>query len=330
MTAGSGKKVYWLCEHGHSWEAQINRRANGNGCPYCSGRYPIAGETDLVTMYPEIAAEWDNELNGNLHPTDVSAGSGRRVFWRCKSNHSWYTTINHRTRGEGCPYCMGRQPVVGETDLATLYPEISAEWDYDRNRELCPTNVLSKSNKEVFWRCKFGHSWEASINNRTSGHGCPYCAGQRPISGVSDLATMRPEIAAEWDYDRNGDLSPSSIAVKSNKKVFWRCSFGHSWEAIISNRARGDKCPYCSGKSVITGETDLATMCPEIAAEWDYDRNEDLLPTDVFAKSRKSVYWCCEKGHSWKARIDSRTCNNSGCPFCDGHQPHTIRFYDNG
>ena len=35
---GSGKKVWWKCDLGHTWLAIINDRTNGKGCPICSGR----------------------------------------------------------------------------------------------------------------------------------------------------------------------------------------------------------------------------------------------------------------------------------------------------
>lgn len=38
LTANSSKKVWWKCEKGHEWEAQVYNRNNGRGCPYCAGR----------------------------------------------------------------------------------------------------------------------------------------------------------------------------------------------------------------------------------------------------------------------------------------------------
>jgi len=36
VTAGSAKVVWWICESGHEWKAQINGRNRGSGCPYCA------------------------------------------------------------------------------------------------------------------------------------------------------------------------------------------------------------------------------------------------------------------------------------------------------
>ena len=36
-TTGSTEKVWWRCSKGHEFESKIQKRINGNGCPYCSG-----------------------------------------------------------------------------------------------------------------------------------------------------------------------------------------------------------------------------------------------------------------------------------------------------
>ena len=35
ITAHSNKKFWWICEHGHEWEAKVCNRVNGRGCPEC-------------------------------------------------------------------------------------------------------------------------------------------------------------------------------------------------------------------------------------------------------------------------------------------------------
>ena len=60
---------------------------------------------------------------------------------------------------------------------------------------------------------------------------------------VSDNA----QLMAEWNWDRNADFDPLRLTFGSNKKVWWKCSKGHEWQAIIANRNEGRGCPYCSG-----------------------------------------------------------------------------------
>jgi hypothetical protein len=66
---------------------------------------------NLLTACPDLAAEWHPTRNGALSPAEVSAGSGRKVWWRCQAGHEWAATVANRTgRGSGCPFCSGRRP----------------------------------------------------------------------------------------------------------------------------------------------------------------------------------------------------------------------------
>ena len=187
-------------------------------------------------------------------------------------------------------------------DLQTLRPDLSDEWDYERNGDLKPDMITTGSPRKVNWICKEGHRWSASVHKRCSGHGCHYCSGRLPIVGVNDLATTNPELAEEWDYDNNNGLRPEDVLAGSGKKINWigkKC--GHKWKAAIYNRIKGTGCPYCSGRVAISGVNDLATTNPKLAKEWDYENNNGLKPEDVMANSGRKVNWKCEKGHRWSA-----------------------------
>lgn len=130
------------------------------------------------------------------------------------------------------------------------------------------------------------------------------------------LSIKYPDLAKEWNYEKNGELRPDEVTSGSGKKVWWKCSKGHEWEAVVSSRVRGNGCPYCSGKRVIKGFNDFATMCSDIAKEWNYEKNDDLKPEELSFKSHKNVWWICEKcGHEWQATIKNRTCGTN-CPIC--------------
>ena len=52
---------------------------------------------------------------------------------------------------------------------------------------------------------------------------------------------------------------------------------------------------------------DLATSNPELVKEWHPSKNGNLSPTEVSQKSGKNVWWICEKGHEWQAKVYTRT-----------------------
>ncbi|WP_439901151.1 zinc-ribbon domain-containing protein [Microbacterium azadirachtae] len=316
---GTSVKAWWVCDAGHSWESTPYVRAIA-GCPYCSGLSTWRGQADLGTLYPLLAAEWDTSPGANAgDPDHVGPGSNRRIRWICSQGHRWIATINNRARnGSGCPYCGGSRATPGETDLATLHPDLAAEWDHERNGKLSPNTISARTTKRVWWLGRCGHNWQAAIANRTNGTRCPYCAGKRALPGVSDLATLRPDLAAQW-HDSN-ELRPEHVRPNSGKKVTWQCDAGHVWEAPVYARSgAGQGCPYCSGHRVTPGETDLATLHPELAREW--DASNTLRPQEVSAGSDRRVKWKCAEGHIWEATISSRTSKRpAGCPSCFGHR----------
>lgn len=250
ISVSSNKKVWWICEKGHEWTANVGSRTRGNGCPYCSNKYVLRGLNDLQTLHPELAKEWDYEKNNDLTPDNVFANSNKRVWWKCNDGHSWKTSVALRTRmGSGCPVCAGQRPIQGVNDLATLYPGLAKEWDYDKNGELKPSDILPGSEKTIWWKCDKGHSYSAFPRSRTVlNTGCPVCINKKILVGYNDLATLHPELATEWNYDKNDGLLPTQVGGTggSHKKIWWKCSEGHEWEATLASRiSLHTGCPFC-------------------------------------------------------------------------------------
>ncbi len=310
----SGKKIWWKCSKNHSWEAVVHTRVNGGGCPYCAGKYATA-DNNLEVCFPEIAKEWNYSKNAPLEPKDILPKSGKFYWWICNRGHEWEAKVSNRANGRGCPYCNNVKVLVGYNDLKTTMPQLVAEWNYERNGELEPTMVSAGSDKNVWWKCKEGHEWQAVIGTRKAGNGCPYCANQMILAGYNDLSTINPVLVKEWNYEKNGSLKPSMVAANSNKKVWWKCKKGHEWQALINSRNRGVGCPFCAGKKVLVGYNDFETLYPKLCDEWNYEKNGNSLPNMFTARSGKKVWWKCDYGHKWKASIDHRV-GGRRCPIC--------------
>lgn len=199
--------------------------------------------------------------------------------------------------------------------LSVGNPELAKEWHLTMNGELTPDMVTAWSNKKIWWRCKQGHEWQASISNRNKGRGCPYCANKKVLQGFNDLTTVNPVLAAEWHPTKNGILTPDAVTARSSKKAWWRGKCGHEWQARISHRNNGVSCPYCSGRAAIKGINDLATLNPKLASEWNIIKNGNLSPDGFTVNSGKKVWWRCNQGHEWSATIASRN-KGTGCPKC--------------
>lgn len=320
VSYGSHRKVWWRCANGHKWQAPVYSRTGGAGCPFCKGKR-VGQNNDLASLYPELAAQWDAEKNAPLTPEAVTAGSQRLVWWHCEKGHSWRAQVRSRVSGCGCPVCAGKLAVAGENTLADVAPKIAAQWDVKKNAPLTPEMVTAGTRRKVWWKCARGHSWQASVASRVIQRtDCPVCAGKTVVQGENDLASLYPALAAEWDCEKNGTLTPQQVTPSSNRKVWWRCEKGHSYAAVIASRTvRGTGCPYCANRKVLPGFNDLETVEPKIAEQWHPTLNGNLTPGMVTAGSHRRVWWQCPEGHVWKAVIYSRAGpQKCGCPVCAG------------
>ena len=207
-----------------------------------------------------LIEEWASELN-NCELKDYPFGTSKKVWWKCRKDlrHIWDDTISHRKDGRGCPYCSNKRIMIGVNDLATTHPELIEEWD--ENNDLKPTEVTYGSRNKVNWICPKNHHYEAVIASRANGTGCPICAGKIVLKGYNDLATTHPEYAKDWNYVKNGDLTPDKVTFGCTKKVWWKCEKNHEWFVSPNNRTNQESgCPYCSNKKVLEGYNDLAMV----------------------------------------------------------------------
>jgi hypothetical protein len=276
----------------------------------------------LVETHPEIATQWNKNKNGNLKPNEVTFGFHKKVWWKCPiaEDHIWLASINSRTNKKtGCPCCNGNK-VATSNCLATLFPNIAKEWHKRKNGTITPFDITSGSGKKVWWQCSIinDHEYQTSIHSRTSmKSGCPYCRGLKTITS-NCLATLFPDIAKQWHPTMNDNLTPHDVTPGSNKIVWWKCPIveDHKWKASICDRThRSRGCSCCSGKTVVMSNC-LATIYPNITAEWHPTKNIKLTAHNVSPHSGHKVWWQCSSGHEWKSAISNRTNGSTNCPYC--------------
>jgi hypothetical protein len=183
-TPMSGVKVWWKCSKGddHVWPTTIASRSDGSGCPYCSNK-KISSTNNLLAFNPELASEWHPDKNEHLKPKHKPEhyvfGSNEKIWWKCPKgdDHEWITSIISRGKGSGCPFCAG-QKASSTNNLLALNPTLASEWHPDENGNKKPEDYTPRSGERVWWKCSKGddHVWEATIDNRGRGSGCPFCS----------------------------------------------------------------------------------------------------------------------------------------------------------
>ena len=223
--------------------------------------------------FPEIYKEWDNDKNNRLESCILRD----KVWWKCLHGHCWETAIYSRiSKQTKCPYCIGKK-AGNLNNFLVKHPILAKEWDYAENKDIEPEQFLPHSHKKVWWRCKKGHNWEARIDSRVSGNGCPFCTGR--IATDDNNLSAYPHLIKEWNKSKNRHLSPVNFTHGSGKKVWWRCKKGHQWKAEIKARVRGNGCPKC---------------CKQFS----------YLELRVYTELKKSF-----KNVSWRGKIEGSECD---------------------
>ncbi len=284
---------------------------------------------ELSVHNPELLDEWDYEKNAPLTPDDVTFGSDSKVWWKCKNcGHRWKASISHRVHGRSCPLCSRKIVVAGVNDLATTNPEILDEWNYEKNSSISPKQVSAGSSKKVWWKCRqYGHEWQATPCTRLKGIGCPVCANKKVLKGFNDLLSQRPDIAKDWDYDKN-DFGPDEVVCGSEKRANWKCHrCGHEWNAIISSRYYGRGCPKCNNTGSSFPEQAVyyyvSKTFKEVKSRWTINQFEfDVyVPSINTAIEYDGVYY-----HNNKKALEK---DNKKDKYCKENGLSLIRIRDN-
>lgn len=187
--------------------------------------------------------------------------------------------------------------------------------------------------------CTHSHDYQASISNRFTKDGdtktgCPWCSGAGIVlCPCQSLESRFPHLAKEWYQPLNGDLLPSQVFPGSSQVVYWiclredrksKCVSGctevHVFKARVNHRVDGGGCPYCrNGGKLFCSCQSLNTRFPDVAKQWDYAKNANLLkplPTDYSHSSNVKVSWICSDcDHQYSTNICEKT-RGARCPNC--------------
>lgn len=311
ITAHSNKKVWWKCHVcGYEWNATINARSYGNGCPKCSRETHTSFPEQAIYFYikkyfPDAINSDRTILNGKeldiYIPSIKTAIEYDGNTWHNNKNKQELDEIkNQLCKNIGITLIRVREPKLNDIDNCIVFKRIK-DTKYDDLDDVIEKvlKYLDIINLDV------------NINRDTPKILEQYAAKKTNNS----LAACYPEIAKEWHPAKNGNLTPDKVNYGSNKKVWWLGKCGHEWQAVIVSRTVDDrKCPLCSRK-------DFETWCKEnnkenLLKEWNYEKNT-INPTDITYGSTKKVWWVCPKGHNWQDTVNARTNNkNKDCPYC--------------
>lgn len=273
IKSGSNKKVWWVCDKGHHYQSSPNRHIKGSKCPYCSGHKVLPGFNDLATTHPSIAEQWSED--NSIETTEVSAGSGKKVWWVCSKGHKWEASIYHRTNGRGCSYCAGKK-VSYDNSFAAHYPQYAKQWSKEKN-DISPYQVSHQSNMKAWFICDKGHEYYSRVSDRKR-FGCPYCAhmvstGEKEVSnyvvslvGDGFASTSNRSIISPYELDIY--IPDKKIAIEYNG-LYW-----HTEEKRKDKNYHYNKWKMCKEQDI-----QLITIWED---EW--DNKQDIVKSMISHK----------------------------------------------
>lgn len=333
-----GEELYIVkCKHcGRQSVERCGDLAWGCSCqshPSTSSPYKKR-ESHLLCESQEPCLEWwAHDLNEEQLFVSAPRQSRKVVQWRCPECSFEFEAKIYEMAGNNrpsCPRCSERKMKEYHEEIERYkrtpvsdIPELLAAWDDERSpyeTMVYPTGWMGMrpGDGQYRFKCENGHHPSAFPYTYLR-NGCPACQAAKTREWNRErkafLAESNPELAAEWDYQRNGKWTPENVGYDSKREVYWICSAcGHKWAATPRSRrkTRGQTCPKC-GKIWDS----LAWEYPSLAAEWDPTNPISPWNTRPHVSLSFVPKWICSNNpnHRWQATMQSRT-KGGGCPEC--------------
>lgn len=349
-----GKKVNYKCpECRRSWsatvKAQIRKLPDGTyeavGCPHYNTVKRKKEDVPYLINDDRIMRFFDHD-NNDIDPTTTKINSTEHINLKCKNcGYAWNPEIRTFFKGKMLCKCCELNMVVksGINDLLTLIPDAGLDLLEEDNPNIDIHSLAIRDKTEVVWRCHVcGKTWPSPVASRVEGkkgsyslRKCQDCylSGTERITPISDV----PRVLKYYDTERN-EKDPSEVSVHSTEPVFLKCpDCGFSWKASPKSRyaIKNDACPCCdSGKYIQTGKTDVLTLCPDIAAILDKEKNPGLdLSKEAINSGKEFIFSCKKCGYEWPDTIRNRTKKKSDgsyqfhdCPKCSNKARRSVTY----
>ena len=341
VTARSNRKAWWKCSQGHSYESTTARKTEGQGCPYCSNHKVLKGYNDLATTHPDLAKEWHPTKNGSLKPTDIVAGSGEAIWWKCPKGHYYKAKACDRTaRHQGCPKCKeGNQTSFPEQAIyyyiKQIFPDAINRYReiFDNGMEL---DIFIPSKKvAIEYDGSFYHKKERSLKREKIKYNV---CQKHKIKLIRICAKDNSDVfnfTSDYTFiEKTLDDSDNTKGLdKIIRELLYMLESNFGWnlqkqyirykgmlirKISVDVNIERDRYKIQAYKENAMFKKSLAELRPDLAEEWDYEKNQGLTPTMFPVGSHENVWWKCKKCKtSYKKIIRVRAKLKISCPQCN-------------
>jgi len=250
------------------------------------------------------------EENGGRCLSTEYVNAKSKLLWQCSENHKWEATPDSVVNGNSwCKKCSD----IKNGEKCRLKDGLEkCQMKAEERGGRCLSTEYVNATTKMKWECSQGHIWEAIsssvINNN---RWCKICAD---IKNGEKCRLNNGLEKCQKRAEENGGRCLSTEYLGAHKKLEWKCSEGHTWEATASSVINGNKwCKKCSDKRVAKANTlkDGLAKCQKVAE----DKGGRCLSTEYLGAKIK-LEWECHKQHTWDAIPDNVVRGISWCPKC--------------
>lgn len=319
FTLHSEETVWWMDSNGKEWQAKILVRCQSEVAGNIPRSKLIAGENDLKSKYPHIAAQWHPTKNEDRLPEHFLPGSDKNAWWVCEKGHEYLSKISARTAGRGCKVCS--------RELSTSFPE-QAIYFYIRQAFSSAVNrFIVEPNLELdiyIPEYKVGIEYDGAYYHKSKAKQAHDAKKNKRLKelGIRLLRVMEegcpaPEgteyaITAKRYKSR---LQLDAAITEALQRINTLCATNYLLEIDTAQDRAAIQEQYIQ----LEKKNSITAVAPALLEEWHPTKNGMLKPEYVRVGSGNKVWWLCRKcGHEWQASPFNRT-NGQGCPACTGN-----------
>ena len=350
------KKYYFNCEIcNHNFNAKISDiNKNSSWCPYCSNPpRKLCNDNNCKICYEKSfashakAACWDYEKNNNINPRNIFKNSNTKYFFNCNiCNHNFNLSLGaiNGSANSWCSYCSNPpKKLCNDNNCKMCYNKsfVSHEkakyWDYDKNNNINPREIFKNSIVKYYFNCEnCNHCFNTNLCNiNQNKRWCPYCANNKLCTCIKckicyDKSFASHSMSNYWDYEKNNNINPRQIFKNSNTKYYFNCNkCNHHFDIalnFLNKKENNLYCSYCLNTQSKLCDDNNCKLCYEksfashkMAEYWNYDKNNNINPRNVFKNTHTKYYFNCDKcNHDFDIGLSDliQKDNNVYCPYC--------------
>lgn len=336
VTCSSNQVVWWICKHNHEWKDKISARDTGNRCKWCFPRklkQQVSHTYNLEVINPELSKEWNLLKNNGLKPSEVTPGSGKKVWWTCRyCEHNWKASIDNRNnKHRNCPRCnAGNQTSFHEQ---CIYYYLSKIFRDCQNRHLITIGMNSTLELDIYipslnvaieYDGYFYHKHRAKQDVRKNIelhklgiHLIRIRENNGPDKVLPDLKRYG-SIEMQHTSGNNTALADliKVIIIFLENKYYLEVSEIHELISQVDIDIDRDYLEVLNLIRTNKKERSLCYLNPDLANEWHPSMNHEMTPLHFTPGSNKRVWWLCPRCLTdWHAIINKRV-NGQSCRSC--------------